>query len=232
MLLEVRGVDKVFVGSDESGAILRGVELTVPEGQFLALTGPSGSGKSTLLYLLGALDRPTRGEVLIGGESTSELKDDALARLRLAQIGFVFQFHFLNEVLTAEENVMVPLLLAGQAESVARKEARSGLERLGLGHRLHHRPSRLSGGEQQRVAVARALVHRPRLLLADEPTGNLDEGSGNHVMEVLQRAHREEGLTVVLVTHNMDLAHRAERHVAMRDGRLHVLRDEAGGASG
>ncbi|MEB3236703.1 MAG: ABC transporter ATP-binding protein [Candidatus Sericytochromatia bacterium] len=231
-MLEARAVRKVFGERDaRSGAVLDGVDLEVPEGQFVALTGPSGSGKSTLLYLLGALDRPTSGEVRIKGQSTTDLRDDGLARLRLETIGFVFQFHFLNEVLTAEENVMVPALLAGRSDREARAMARAGLEALGLGHRLSHRPSRLSGGEQQRVAMARALVNRPRLLLADEPTGNLDGASGERVMETLQEAHRRDGLTIVLVTHNMELVARAERHVAMRDGRLHHPEGDPGGPS-
>lgn len=231
-MLEARAVRKVFGERDaRSGAVLDGVDLEVPEGQFVALTGPSGSGKSTLLYLLGALDRPTSGEVRIKGQSTTDLRDDGLARLRLDTIGFVFQFHFLNEVLTAEENVMVPALLAGRSDREARAMARAGLEALGLGHRLSHRPSRLSGGEQQRVAMARALVNRPRLLLADEPTGNLDGASGERVMETLQEAHRRDGLTIVLVTHNMELVARAERHVAMRDGRLHHPEGDPGGPS-
>lgn len=231
-MLEARAVRKVFGERDaRSGAVLDGVDLEVPEGQFVALTGPSGSGKSTLLYLLGSLDRPTSGEVRIKGQSTTDLRDDGLARLRLDTIGFVFQFHFLNEVLTAEENVMVPALLAGRSDREARAMARAGLEALGLGHRLSHRPSRLSGGEQQRVAMARALVNRPRLLLADEPTGNLDGASGERVMETLQEAHRRDGLTIVLVTHNMELVARAERHVAMRDGRLHHPEGDPGGPS-
>jgi len=231
-MLEARAVRKVFGDQDaRSGAVLDGVDLVVPDGQFVALTGPSGSGKSTLLYLLGALDRPTSGDVLLRGQSTTTLGDDDLARLRLEAIGFVFQFHFLNEVLTAEENVMVPAMLAGRSEREARLLARAGLEALGLSHRLTHRPTRLSGGEQQRVALARALVNRPRLLLADEPTGNLDGASGERVMDILHEAHRRDGLTIVIVTHNMELAARADRHVAMRDGRLVHLAGEPDGPS-
>ncbi|MBM3275137.1 MAG: ABC transporter ATP-binding protein, partial [Candidatus Sericytochromatia bacterium] len=192
---------------------------------FVAITGPSGSGKSTLLYLLGALDRPTQGEVRILGQATGPLADPALAAIRNKLIGFVFQFHFLMLDLTALENVMVPALVAGLPMGRATAKSRELLEKVGLSHRLSHRPAQLSGGEQQRVAVARALMNGPALLLGDELTGNLDSTSGEAIYQLLRDHNRSEGQTIVIVTHNAQLAAHADRIIEMVDGR--IRRDSA-----
>ena len=196
---------------------LRGVTLTVERGTFLSIAGPSGCGKSTLLHLLGGVDRPTTGEVSLLGRSTSALGESALARTRLRHVGFVFQRFFLLPMLTAEENIALPMLEAGARTDEPRARVRSLLERVGLVDRARHRPGQLSGGELQRVAIARALANRPALLLADEPTGELDEATGREIGELLRDLSRD-GLAVVLVTHNQELAALATRQLRMRDG--------------
>jgi len=198
--------------------VLDGVTLDVAAGQVVAVTGPSGSGKSTLLGLIAGLDRPTAGSIALDGVEITRLPEDDLARLRRDRIGFVFQAYHLIPTLTALENVAVPLELAGRADSLTR--ARTLLDAVGLGERAHHYPAQLSGGEQQRVALARAVALRPRLLLADEPTGNLDTSTGAGVVDLLLALNREQGSTLVLVTHDAALADRAERVVALRDGRI------------
>ncbi len=198
--------------------VLDGVTLEVPAGQVVAVTGPSGSGKSTLLGLIAGLDRPTAGSIALDGVDITGLGEDDLARLRRDRIGFVFQAYHLITTLTALENVAVPLELAGRADALVR--ARACLDAVGLGERAHHHPVQLSGGEQQRVALARAVAPRPRLLLADEPTGNLDSATGASVVDLLLALNREQGSTLLLVTHDPALAGRAERVVALRDGRL------------
>jgi putative ABC transport system ATP-binding protein len=198
--------------------ILDGVTLDVPEGQFVAVTGPSGSGKSTLLGLVAGLDRPTTGSIRINGVELSLLDEDALARLRLAKIGYVFQSFHLIPTLTALENVAVPLELAGAADAVARAGAL--LDEVGLKARVGHYPAELSGGEQQRVALARAVANGPQLLLADEPTGNLDSATGAQIVDLLVGLHRRHGVTLVLVTHDPALAAFADRIVELRDGRV------------
>lgn len=195
------------------------VTLEVPRGAYLAVVGPSGSGKSTLLHLLGAVDRPTGGQVELLGQRTDALGDDALARLRLRHVGFVFQRFFLLPMLSALENVMLPMIEAGVGARERRERAGDLLAYVGLDGRLEHRPGQLSGGEMQRVAIARALANRPELLLADEPTGELDHDSAEEVARLLDRLHAD-GTTVVLVTHNLDLARRAGTVVQMRDGRI------------
>ena len=197
---------------------LRGVSIGIAEGEYVAVTGPSGSGKSTLMHLLGALDRPTTGRMLIGGKDTATLDDGGLAKVRGAEIGFVFQAFQLLARTTARDNVALPLVYRGVGKAERRRRAVAALEAVGLGHRLTHRPTQLSGGEQQRVAIARALVGEPRLVLADEPTGNLDSANGREVLNVLERLNRERGVAVVLVTHDAEVAARATRLIRMRDG--------------
>jgi putative ABC transport system ATP-binding protein len=198
--------------------ILDGVTLDVPAGQFVAVIGPSGSGKSTLLGLLAGLDRPTTGSVRVDGVELSSLDEDSVARLRLAKIGYVFQSFHLIPTLTALENVAIPLELAGAAEPARR--AAVLLEEVGLQARVGHYPAELSGGEQQRVALARAVANRPGLLLADEPTGNLDSATGTQIVDLLVGLHRRHGTTLILVTHDPALAAHAERIVELRDGRV------------
>jgi putative ABC transport system ATP-binding protein len=198
---------------------LQDADLTVEAGEFVAIVGPSGSGKSTMMHILGCLDRPTAGTYALAGTDVEELSDDGLARLRSREIGFVFQSYNLLPRTSALENVAAPLLYQGVSGNERRGRAREALERLGLGDRLDHEPSELSGGQQQRVAVARALVTDPALILADEPTGNLDSASGRDVMGVLQALHRA-GRTIVLITHDPDVAEVATRQVHIRDGRL------------
>jgi putative ABC transport system ATP-binding protein len=196
---------------------LRGVSLDVDPGQMVSVVGPSGCGKSTLLHLLGGVDLPTAGHVTLLGRPTDSLGDSALARLRLLHVGFVFQRFFLLPMLTAEENVMLPMLEAGVPAAERRARARLLLAQMGLPDRARHRPGQLSGGEMQRVAIARALANRPALLLADEPTGELDEATGREIFGVLREATRD-GCAVVVVTHNADLASLADRQVRMRNG--------------
>ncbi|MCD0452254.1 ABC transporter ATP-binding protein [Actinocorallia sp. API 0066] len=207
---------------------LKGVSLTIGDGEYAAILGPSGSGKSTLMHVLGALDRPTTGTLRIAGRDVAGLDGDALAELRNAHIGFVFQsFHLLART-SAVDNVALPLAYRGVPKGERRLRAAAALERVGLGHRLGHRPNQLSGGEQQRVAIARALVGGPRLVLADEPTGNLDTRTGHEVMDLLERLNGDQGVAVVLVTHEPDVAERAPRRIHVRDGLIETDEREAG----
>src|SRR6266508_1956620 len=199
-------------------SILDDISLDVPAKQFLAIVGPSGSGKSTLLGLIAGMDQPTSGTISLEGQEITNLSEDELARLRRRKIGYVFQSFHLIPTLTAQENVAVPLELAGDPEAV--NKANALLQAVGLGSRLHHYPVQLSGGEQQRVSVARAFVNNPTILLADEPTGNLDTATGEQVIELLIRLNRDHGSTLVLVTHDPALAAHAERIVCLRDGRI------------
>jgi putative ABC transport system ATP-binding protein len=197
---------------------LRGVSLTVAAGDYVAVVGPSGSGKSTLMHLLGALDRPTTGTLRIAGHDVSRMRPTELADVRNRTVGFVFQsFHLLART-TARDNVAMPLVYAGVRRSERRRRAAATLGTVGMGHRLDHRPGQLSGGEQQRVAIARALVTEPAVLLADEPTGNLDTRTGHEVMDLLERLNAERGVALVLVTHDLEVAARASRRVHVRDG--------------
>ena len=198
--------------------IIRGVDLTVRRQEFVALTGASGSGKSTLLYLLGALDRPTSGEVEILGQKTSLLSDEERAQLRSRHIGFIFQFHFLLPEFSVRENVAIPLLRRGVSVREARERAEAVLAELGLAEKRLRKPAELSGGEQQRVAVARAIAGQPDLLLADEPTGNLDSVNAEGVFTILERLAASRGLTIVMVTHDVGLAERCARRIELRDG--------------
>jgi lipoprotein-releasing system ATP-binding protein len=222
--IEARGVHKTFVGGDGSHlAILAGIDLAVERGEAVAVTGASGAGKSTLLHILGALDRPTAGEVLVGGRAVAGLTDEELADVRNRRIGFVFQFHHLLREFTALENVMMPALIAGAGFAAAERRARQLLGDVGLARRVTHKPRQLSGGEQQRVAVARALVNDPVVLLADEPSGNLDTATSTVLHDLLFELREREALSLVVVTHNPDLAGRADRVLQMSAGRLHPV---------
>ena len=215
-MIELQQVSKTVDSGGQPLTILHPLDLIVPKAQFLAVTGPSGSGKSTLLGLIAGLDAASTGRILVGGRDISGLGEDDLARLRSSMIGFVFQFFHLIPSLTALENIMVPMEIAGRADATPR--ARALLDEVGLTARGHHYPSQLSGGEQQRIALARALANDPPILLADEPTGNLDLANGRHVMDVLFEIRRSRGATLVLATHDLDLAGRADAVLRLRGG--------------
>ncbi|HUO53019.1 MAG TPA: ABC transporter ATP-binding protein [Gemmatimonadaceae bacterium] len=222
--IEARDLSKTFIGGDGGRVdVLDGVSLDVGAGELVAIVGASGAGKSTLLHLLGALDRPSRGSVSLGGEPLEGRTDEQLADVRNRRVGFVFQFHHLLREFSAEENVMMPMRIAGMAEGAARARARDLLARLGLAERMAHRPAELSGGEQQRTAVARALVMDPAVVLADEPSGNLDHLNAERLHDLLVGVVREFRLAMVVVTHNPALAARADRVLRLEDGRLGAL---------
>lgn len=219
-MIEVVDAVKVYRRGQSEVRALDGVSLNVPKGQFLSVMGTSGSGKSTMLNLLGALDVPTSGVLRIDGQEISKLPDDALSRFRRERLGFIFQFFNLLPTLTALENVLLPALLSGKARDVEAPKANALLERVGLTGRSHHRPDELSGGEMQRVAIARALLSEPAVLLADEPTGNLDSKTGSEVLRLIRDATRERQLTVVMVTHDPRAAEVGDRLVRLADGRI------------
>jgi putative ABC transport system ATP-binding protein len=218
--LATRRLSKVYGEGDTAVRALDRVEIEVGRGQMVAIMGPSGSGKSTLLHLLGALDSPSSGEILLGGQRYGGLGDSGLTRLRRDKIGFVFQFFNLLPALSAEENVLLPALIAGRGDEAARERALALLGRVGLSARADHLPTELSGGEQQRTSIARALLTKPEIVLADEPTGNLDTRSSQGVLELLGELNREEGQTLVLVTHDPAAATAAGRVIFLRDGRV------------
>jgi putative ABC transport system ATP-binding protein len=219
-LVSIRDVTKTFHRGSEDIHVLSSLELTVEKGEFLALMGPSGSGKSTLLNLIGGLDRPTRGSVEIGGERIDQLSERALADWRARHVGFVFQFYNLMPVLSAERNVELPLLLTHLSKKDRRLHAENALKVVGLSHRLKHYPRTLSGGEQQRVGIARAIASDPTLLLCDEPTGDLDRKSGDEILTLLQTLNKDQGKTIIMVTHDPHASARASRTVHLDKGQL------------
>lgn len=220
-MIEARSLHKVYHNEGAALEVLKGISLSIPEGEFLAITGASGAGKSTLLHLLAGLDVPTQGEVLWQGRSLSAMTDDARAQWRNHAIGVVFQFYHLLPELSAVENVMLPGLVNGRkAPKNLRERALSRLDQVGLRERAGHKPNQLSGGELQRVAIARALINEPRIVFCDEPTGNLDSQTGQAVAELLVRLHHEQRMTLVLVTHEQPLAQLADRWMVLRDGQI------------
>lgn len=220
LLVDVKGVDKVFKRGAERIRVLRGLDVEIPKGEFLALMGPSGSGKSTLLNLIGGLDRPSAGQVHVAGLRIDNLSNRKLASWRARHVGLVFQFYNLLPVLNASRNVELPLLLTGLKSKDRKRRVETALSLVGLSHRRKHYPRQLSGGEQQRVGIARAIVTDPTLLLCDEPTGDLDRRSGDEVLELLQTLNTEQGKTIVIVTHDPHAAARASRTLYLDQGRL------------
>ncbi len=219
-MVEVKGLRKSFVAGAGEIEILKGIDLSIGDGERVAVVGTSGAGKTTLMHILGGLDHPSEGRVSIEGADLFDLKGPQLDRFRNRTVGFVFQFHQLLPEFTALENVMMPALIAGTGRGKATAAAKEFLEEVGLSHRLTHKPGQLSGGEQQRVAIARSLIQEPRLLLADEPTGNLDSSTSEEIFQLIDRLHKKHGLTMVIVTHNESLARRLDRMVRMEDGLL------------
>jgi lipoprotein-releasing system ATP-binding protein len=220
VIISARAIEKSYPMGGGVVQVLRGFDLDIHYGETIAITGASGAGKSTLLHILGALERPTGGEILYKGERLSRLPDAELAMFRNREIGFVFQFHHLLPEFSALENVTIPGLLRGDARGELEERARGLIERVGLSGRINHRPSELSGGEQQRVAIARALVNRPALILADEPTGNLDSGTANSIFDLMREINRADGVTFLVATHNAAIAARMDRQAVMVDGRI------------
>jgi lipoprotein-releasing system ATP-binding protein len=222
LVLSIRGLTRTYRSGDRDLTVLRGADLDVAPGEIVGLIGPSGSGKSSLLHAAGLLEHPTAGQILIEGRDCSKLSDRQRTRVRLSTIGFVYQAHHLLPEFTALDNVALPQMIAGVSRKAARARATELLTQLGLGERLSHQPAQMSGGEQQRVAIARALANRPRLLLADEPTGNLDPATSAVVFEQLYALARSQGVAALVATHNLELARHMDRVLALKDGRLEV----------
>ena len=221
VILDLQNIHRHFVQGGKDLHILQGVDFTMEKGEVVTIVGTSGSGKTTLLQIAGLLDATiSKGEVVIDGRECSGLSDNQRTRIRRHDVGFIYQFHHLLPEFSAIENVILPQIIAGVSKSYARRKAIEMLEKMGMGRRLDHRPSELSGGEQQRVAIARALVGKPKILLADEPTGNLDEATGNRVMNELLRLSREEGISALIATHNKQLAQKMDRCVTLHNGLL------------
>ncbi|WP_411168381.1 ABC transporter ATP-binding protein [Clostridium sp. MB05] len=220
-MINIKNISKTYNIGSEKLTVLDDVSLKIEKGEFVAIVGPSGSGKSTLMNMIGGLDRPSRGEVIIEGEDISKFKDKKMSKFRNEKIGFVFQSFNLEPTLTAVENVMMPLMIAGVSDKEMNDKAKSVLEALGMGDRMKHKPTELSGGQRQRVSIARALVNDPKIILADEPTGNLDSKSGSAAMEMLTN-FKKKGYTIVMVTHNMEEARYADRVIKIKDGKVEV----------
>jgi lipoprotein-releasing system ATP-binding protein len=218
--LELKKITRDFRQGDETIHVLRGIDLKIAPGEIVALVGPSGAGKTTLLQIAGLLELPSSGTVLMNGQNCNDLPDAARTGLRREFAGFVYQFHYLLQEFSALENVMLPCLIAGHSRSQSKVWAETLLKRLGLGHRLHHRPKKLSGGEQQRVAIARAIANNPKILLADEPTGNLDMATAETVFTEMLKLVRDTGLSALVATHNLDLAAKMDRSVQLVEGKL------------
>lgn len=220
-MINIKNISKIYNIGSEKLTVLDDVSLNIEKGEFVAIVGPSGSGKSTLMNMIGGLDRPSRGEVIIEGEDISKFKDKKMSKFRNEKIGFVFQSFNLEPTLTALENVMMPLMIAGVSDKEMKWKAKSVLEALGMGDRMKHKPTELSGGQRQRVSIARALVNDPKIILADEPTGNLDSKSGAAAMDMLT-SFKKKGYTIVMVTHNMEEARYADRVIKIKDGKVEV----------
>jgi len=223
-VIELRNLDKEYDLGLVKLRVLNGINLKVKKSEVVAIMGPSGSGKSTMLHMLGCLDRPTRGKVIIDGVDVSRLGDDELAKIRREKIGFVFQFFYLIPSLTALKNVELPLTFVKGTAKDKEVRAKELLKMVGLENRMNHRPSQMSGGESQRVAIARALANNPQIILADEPTGNLDSKSGKEVIEILVKLNKEKGVTLILVTHDSSIARHAERVINLKDG--NIIKDD------
>jgi putative ABC transport system ATP-binding protein len=224
-IIRLKNVTKTYQMGEVTVDALRDVDLELAQGTFYSIIGPSGSGKSSLLHIIGCMDVPTDGEVWMGEQQISQLEERALTKIRAQHIGFIFQAFHLNPILTAQENVAIALRFLGVRKAEAMRRASVWLERVGLGHRLHHYPAELSGGERQRVAIARALVKGPRLVLADEPTGNLDSQRGQEIIGLLRQINRQEQTTIIQVTHDPEVAAMSDRIITLRDGQVAEQRD-------
>jgi putative ABC transport system ATP-binding protein len=222
-MIQLNNIQKIYKTGDEKVTALNNVNLTIKTGEFVAIVGPSGSGKSTLLHLIASLDKPTSGEIIVNGKKLNEMKDKGLSAYRNKDIGLVFQEFHLQPHLTLLENVEIPLMFSGNTKNTEPKMKKRALELLNLmdiGNRIHHKPSQISGGQKQRTAIARAIINEPKILLADEPTGNLDSHTGKAILELLTTLHKKEKMTLIVVTHDHEIAKRAERVIEINDGNI------------